>query len=114
MTPNYDEDQLLVLLSNMFDYKIFVHDNHYYGFLFGLQSILLDMHPNKTSKTYYRLALTEVHELDLPADPCNPDPDYQFQACVKESLSSQVGCRSRWDTLSDQDRPLCTEMKQYR
>ena len=80
----------------------------------SLSSTKLDINPNTTLSHYYRLALTEVEELDLPADPCNPDPDYKFQACVKESLSSQVGCRSRWDTLSDQDRPVCTEIEQYR
>ena len=71
------------------------------------------MNPNKTSNGYYKLALTEVKELDLPDDPCNPDPDYKFQTCVKESLSSQVGCRSRWDKLSQPDRPECTQMEQY-
>ena len=70
--------------------------------------------PNNTSSHYYNLALTEVEELDLPEDPCNTDPDYNFQACIKESLSSQVGCRTRWDRWSHKDMPLCTNMEQFR
>ena len=37
-----------------------------------------------------RISLTEVQELNLSDDPCNPDVDYNFQACVKENLASQV------------------------
>ena len=54
-----------------------------------------------------------MEELDLPEDPCNTDPDYNFQACVRESLSSQVGCRTKWDRWSHKDIPLCTEMEQF-
>ena len=37
-----------------------------------------------------RISLTEVQELNLDDDPCNPDLEYNFQACVKENLASQV------------------------
>ena len=37
-----------------------------------------------------RISLTEVQELNLSDDPCNPDLEYNFQACVKENLASQV------------------------
>ena len=39
---------------------------------------------------YYRLALTEVNELNLPADPCNTDPDNRFHDCIRRNVSGQV------------------------
>ena len=55
---------------------------------------------------YYRLALTEVNELNLPADPCNTDPDNRFHDCNRKNVSGQVKSQgdlfwwsylSRWD-----------------
>ena len=34
--------------------------------------------------------MTEVNELDVPADPCNSDQSYNFHACVKTSIAKQV------------------------
>ena len=45
-------------------------------------------------KSFFTLTLTEVEELYLAEDLFNTDPAYNFQACVRESLSSQVGCRT--------------------
>ena len=39
---------------------------------------------------YYRLALTEVNELNLPADPCDTDPDNRFHDCIRRNVSGQV------------------------
>ena len=39
---------------------------------------------------YYRLDLTEMNELNVPYDPCNPEPNYNFQMCLKKSVSEQV------------------------
>ena len=32
----------------------------------------------------------KVEELDLPEDPCNPRPDYNFYVCVRNAISNQV------------------------
>ena len=113
--PNSLTKQLLFAMSHAFSYQIYIHDEFFFYINENnLKSISLTMNPNKTANHYYRLALTEVEELDLPADPCNNDPAYNFQACVRESLSSQVGCRLKWDRLSDQERPVCSKMDQYR
>ena len=108
MSPDGKIDQLLIALSYDLSYHIFIHDKtFFYVDKNSRSSIMLDINPNTTLGHYYRIALTEVNEL-------NPDPDYKLQTCVKESLSSQVGCRSKWDKLSHADRPECTEMEQYR
>ena len=62
----------------------------------------------------YRLGLTEVEELDLPEDPCKTDPDFNFQACVRKSLSSRVGCTTKWDRWRHKSTPICTSMAQFR
>ena len=47
-----------------------------------------------TKSHYYRLDLTEMYELDIPNDPCNPNSDYNFHECVKASVAKQVSTTS--------------------
>ena len=63
---------------------------------------------------YYQIGLTEVHELNLPNDPCNDDADYNFNACIKESFSARVGCKTKWDYIGLKDLPPCKNISQYR
>ena len=113
---NFFLDQLFISFEHKQIVKVMIHDQNYYvgdNFI-GPPSLLFIIDPNTTANYFHYLILTEVEELDLPADPCNNDPAYNFQACVRESLSSQVGCRLKWDRLSDQERPVCSKMDQYR
>ena len=73
-----------------------------------------------------------MEELDLPEDPCNPHPGYNFYTCVQKhaikkvfwrfrwnvfyfvSYFQQVGCRTRWNYWSDQSTPFCINGQQYR
>ena len=114
--PNYMVDQLFVVLFNI-NYRIWIHDPNFFIITENptfVPALLKVLEPNRTSSHYYCLTLTEVEELDVPEDPCNTDPDYSFQACVRKSLSSELGCRTKWDRWSHQDIPLCTEMEQFR
>ena len=63
---------------------------------------------------YYQIGLTEVNELNVPNDPCNEDPDYNFNACVKERFARKVGCRTKWDHIQLKHLPICTNMTQFR
>ena len=115
--PNDETDQLFLCLNPGLDFRIFVHDPNYFIFNdnpVGLQKEMMKIYPKTSTSHFYRLAMTEVEELDVPDDPCNSDPDYNFQACVKESLSSQVGCRTKWDKWSDRNRPVCRDVEHYR
>ena len=98
--PDYKKDEFIFVLSRSFVYVILVHDPKFffgsYNPVFPIVRSYLEA-SNKTENFYHDLMLTEVLELDLPEDPCNTDPGYDFQACFKRSLSSQVGCRTRWD-----------------
>ena len=116
--PDDSTDQFYILLNKSLIYNIFIHDPNYFIVNenpAGLPSIMLKFNPNNSGGNYYyRISLTEVEELDLPEDPCNADPDYNFQACVKQSLSSQVGCRTKWDTWSQTGMELCNQLDQFR
>ena len=63
----------------------------------------------------YAFALTEVEELNVPDDPCNEDPDYNFRKCIKESITKKIGCRTKWDDvqLNVNDLLLCASITQF-
>ena len=61
----------------------------------------------------YPVALTEVQELDVPNDPCNADPKYNFRKCLKESFLRKVGCKTEWDDGKLEDLPLCASQEQF-
>ena len=111
-----EDTQLYLELHKELNYLIFIHDPNYFFFTatptFPL--LMYEVKPNVTPSHYWRIRLTEVEELDHPLHPCNTDPDFNFQACVRESLSRQVGCRTKWDRWSPQDIPLCHTLEQYR
>ena len=95
--PDDDEDQLYIVLYPQFVYQIFVHDPEFFVYNENPTAIpqmnqYLDA--ENTKSHYYRLDLTEMHELDIPNDPCNPNSDYNFHECVKASVAKQVSTRS--------------------
>ena len=62
----------------------------------------------------YPITLTEVEELNVPEDPCNEDPEYNYRECIKESFSRRVGCRTKWDDIQLKELPLCENHEQFR
>ena len=80
----------------------------------SLPYIIIDLETNSSYNQYHTMTLTEHRELDVPQDPCEEDPGYNFQACVKESLSSKVGCRSKWDQWSDRAKLPCSDLAMYK
>ena len=80
------EFQLFFVLPYSHNYFIFIHDPNYFLFSFkeSLPIIGKIVNPNSTFSHFYNLILTEVEELDVPGDPCNTDPDYNFNSCIRE------------------------------
>ena len=90
-----DRDPVYLLLSKdiKFPYQIFLHDPKF--FIFSDNPIAFPMETRfvkaKSSDShFYRLNLIQMNELNVPSDPCNTDPDFNFWACVKESVSQKV------------------------
>ena len=63
---------------------------------------------------YYMITLTKHKRLNLDERPCEEDPSYNFNTCIKEKLSENVGCRLSWDRWSQQEREICTADQQIR
>ena len=87
------EDQVFLLLFPNFVYTIFIHDPDYFLYSnnpVALPTIMTQFDTRTTLSQYYRLDLTEVHELNLPEDPCDTGMKTGFHTCVRRSISDQV------------------------
>ena len=62
LNTSWQETQMFVSLYSNFTYQLLIYDPKFFV------------------------------ELDTTDDPCNDDPNYHFQRCVTESLSSKVSC----------------------
>ena len=113
---HFDRHRLVLALRRGFIHQIFIHDPNFFEVTYkpSFPGLLLTVNPNSSFNHFNSIVLTEVEELDLPEDPCNTDPDYNFRACVSNSLSRRVGCRTRWDPWSHQETPLCTTIQEYK
>ena len=90
MSSNFFEDQVFLLLSHHFTYYFLIHDpNFFFGFYNPSFPMVREaaVNPNLTMNYYHFLIVTEVKELDVPEDLCQPDLDYSYQTCFKQSLS---------------------------
>ena len=117
--PNGNEERLFLLLSHDLVYQIFIHDPDYFVMNsnpVGLPTIMKKLNPNTSTSHYYRLSVTNMEELNVPDDPCNPDSSYNFQSCVRQSISSKVGCKTKWDRWSNEEAslPRCSTLDQFR
>ena len=79
--PDDTTDQIFVELEKYLSYRIYIHDPSFFvtstNPSLPINRMKIDA---KTSPNYYyRLALTEVQELDIPEDPCNTKHDYSFK-----------------------------------
>ena len=75
-------DQMFVVLKKDLSLRIYVHDPFFFisntnpG---SLPNNYMKIDPKSSPSHYYRLALTEVQELDIAEDPCNTQLDYDFK-----------------------------------
>ena len=89
-------DQLFLLLYPNLVYTIYLHDPDYFLYStnpVALPTIMTQFDTRATLSQYYRLDLTEVHELDVPEDPC--EHKTEFHTCIRRRVSDQVSsCQS--------------------
>ena len=52
--------------------------------------------------------------MNLNANPCNENPIYNFQQCVRNSLTKKLGCHPLWEFWSSSDFPPCSGMEQIK
>ena len=88
-----NEDQLFLVLFPNFVYSIFIHDPDYFLYStnpVALPTLMTQFDARTALSQYYRLDLTEVHELNHPEDPCDTDTKKGFNRCISRSVSAQV------------------------
>ena len=101
-------------LDPQLKYNVHIHDPRFY---------ILAIQPLPTpgvkfrlnegfSNVYKYISVTKHMKMNQKNNPCNEDPDYNFQLCVRNSLTSKVGCRLPWDLWSSSEFPLCSEIDQ--
>ena len=93
--PDDDTDQVYIFLSNIsMEYQLFIHDPKFYIYSDNpvLPMEVRSFNTRSTVSRYYRLNLVEMNELDVPSDPCNTAPDFNFHSCVKMSVAQKVSC----------------------
>lgn len=105
LPADVEEASLLFNLDPELKYTVFIHQLDF--FIFNLNPVTipriwLTLDFDQTGVAYHYLYLEPVrHEkMNRPEQPCNPDKGYKFNSCVKERVSSVVGCRLPWDRLT--------------
>ena len=92
--PDDDKDQVFLFLSNItLQYQLFIHDPKFFVYSDNLVGIPMEVRVFSTRSSvshYQRLNLIEMNELDVPSDPCNANPSYNFRSCVKKSITQKV------------------------
>ena len=99
------------------EHEVYIHDPVFFYITRNPES----GHPNiwmhidiaRKGSFMYSIALTEVEELNVPDDPCNENPKYNFRMCLKESLLRRVGCKTDWDAGILGDLPPCGTKGQF-
>ena len=103
---------LWIELNSTFRHTAFIHDPKFYFFSSNPQLPFNSMLIGATQIHSFRLV--QHKKQNLASKPCQPDPQYSFTACVKNSFSKEVGCRLHWDRWSDPTLPVCHQLQQYR
>jgi hypothetical protein len=75
-------DQIMFFLDNRYNYRIMIHDERYFWMSLnplGLPSVMISITKSFREDHYYRIICTDITELNVPQDPCEEDPHYNFQ-----------------------------------
>ena len=93
--PVSEEDQVDLFLSQKnLTYQIFLHDPGFFILSDNPVAFPMEARVFKTggmsSGHIYRLNLIQMNELNVPSDPCNEDPKFNFRTCVKGSIAEKV------------------------
>ena len=100
------------ILDPQLKYVVYIHDPRFYLHTWeplltpGIRMLL-------NEGLFYEskfISVTKHIKMNQNNKPCNVEPNYNFQLCVRNSLTSEVGCRPPWDLWSSPDFPCCTEM----
>ena len=103
---------IIVELNRTLTYEIYFMDKKM-QFIFGSPNII--PRPVLTLKqspggVYIYLKAIRHEKLNLPNQPCNPSPDYDFTFCLEKNIIMTVGCQSPWSRFIMEGEPLCDNL----
>ena len=111
--PFMTHGAFIIRLNKSLLYDLHIHDPKNFYWTAnpkpGYPYVRKEVDPTELPYFYY-LALTEVKELNVPDDPCNEDPDFNYKQCIKDYISKTVGCRTKWENNS---YPLCPSVEDF-
>ena len=90
--PNDMDTQFFLFLAPAL-VNVMLHDPHFFIYNdnpYGVPTATQVFDAGRQNSHYRRIAMSEMQEMDLPSDPCNIDPKYNFNSCVRRSLARQV------------------------
>ena len=97
---------IMIDLNENLTYTVFVHQPDLYRFAYnpatmpmGVQKIISLKEIGRKYFGFF-LELVRRERLNRAESPCNPNPGYKFNSCIKQSLSDSIGCKLPWDKLS--------------
>ena len=94
--PIYEKDEIILLLDPNLIYSVILHDKKFFLMSenpYGIPTIYIKIDPSRTFGPYYTIDITRHKNLNFPDNPCEENPNYDFNACVRKSLSRKIGCR---------------------
>ena len=99
---NTSTEAIILNLNQNLTYTIFFHQPEFYRFPFNsaaMPSVIRTISPqqigNKLSSFFLELVRRE--RLNRAENRCNPDADYKFTRCIKQSFIDVIGCKLPWD-----------------
>ena len=100
-----------------FSYSVLIHDENFFVFNQNPLALptrvwLIKGETLKGGGYFYKMTLTKHKKLNLDHKPCQDDPKYNFNTCIKETLSQRIGCRLPFDNMSPQS--ICSAASQLR
>ena len=108
------KEAIWVGLNNSYAFLVWIHDPKFF-LLNNNPSLPMNAFLQNEDMIAYKMYVVHRHNINVPGKKeCNPDPSYNFRACIKEAFSEKVGCRQKWDSWTSLDLPLCQHMEQYR
>ena len=95
------------------NYEIYIHDPAYFLLRYTpytFPGIVFKKDFANYGGSFYISATKHVN-LNTKLNPCNEDPEYNFQHCVRTSLSKETGCRLPWTKWKAEDFPVCSNIE---
>ena len=116
-SADFEEHSIWLHLRSDLIYDVYFHDPNFFLITQNLMAIpKASIRKRKVPQAdmefdMYPLMVTERRNINRPSNPCVEELDYDFMACVTDSVVAKIGCRYPWDQNSGDTFPICTTLE---